>query len=339
VTDLGTLPGGHEGFALSITGRGQVAGFGSNGRPDKYSFFAGLPGVWHTQTRSFIWRNGKMHDIGSLGGPDTLMNWQNPRGEITGQSYTDDTANTATGTPTQDPFRWDNGHMRNLGTLGGTVGFGNWINGSGKVVGCSDLAGDRVSRPFLWNGRRMRNLGSLGGPTGCANWISDSGIVAGYALTASNNFHGFLWRNGRMQDLKPLGGAPWSFANSVNDSGIVVGRETDTKFNELFAVLWNRGRAYNLNKLIAPARLRLTSAEYISNNGDIVGNAILPNGDRRVFLLIRNHSVPLPAVSWPGLDGTITPRPEYTMRVAADTTLPAALRWLLRLNAMRRVTA
>ena len=249
------------------------------------------------------------------------------------------TANTATGIPTQDPFLWDNGHMHDLGTLGGTVGFGSWINSSGEVVGCSDLAGDRVSRPFLWNGRRMVDLGSLGGPAGCANWVADRGIVAGYALTAGQNFHGFLWRNGRMQDLKPIGGAPWAFANSVNDSGIAVGRETDTKFNELFAVLWNHGRAYNLNKLIAPARLRLTSAEYISNNGDIVGNAILPNGERRVFLLIRNHSVALPAVGRPGLDGTVTPLPACTMRVAADTTLPAALRWLLRLSAMRRVTA
>ena len=280
-----------------------------------------------------------MRDIGSLGGPDTLVNWQNARGEITGQSYTSGTANAATGIPTQDPFLWDKGRMRDLGTLGGTVGFGSWIDTRGEVAGCSDLAGDRVSRPFVWNGRRMVDLGSLGGPTGCANWIADSGIVAGYALTAGKNFHGFLWRNGRMQDLKPIGGAPWAFANSVNDSGIVVGRETDTKFNELFAVLWKHGRAYNLNKLIAPARLRLTSAEYISNNGDIVGNAILPNGDRRVFLLIRNHSVPLPAVSRPGLGGTVTPVPAYTMRVAADTTLPAALRWLLRLSVMRRVTA
>jgi hypothetical protein len=32
-----------------------------------------------------------------------------------------------------------------------------------------------------------------------------------------------------------------------------------------------------------------------NNRGDIVGHGVLPNGDQRVFLLVRNRSVPLPS--------------------------------------------
>lgn len=295
VVSLGTLPGGHVSFAQGISNRGQVAGNSSNGTPDPFSFFN-----WGTQTRGFAWRNGMMRDLGSLGGADTVENSQNLRGQITGWSYTNNTPNPATGLPTTDPFLWQHGHMTDLGTLGGAFGTANWQNNAGEVVGQSDLAGDQTARPFLWKSGHMHNLGSLGGGFGFANWVNGRGDVVGGSLAADHAFHGFLWKNGRMIDLRPVGGAPWAFADSVNNRDQVVGNETTTGGgHELLAVLWACGHGYDLNTLVAPNPLRMVSADYINNQGDIVGHGVLPNGDQRLFLLIRNPSVPLPSHSTP----------------------------------------
>ena len=43
----------------------------------------------------------------------------------------------------------------------------------------------------------------------------------------------------------------------------------------------------------------MVSADYINNQGDIVGHGVLHGGKQRMFLLIRNPSVPLPAITGP----------------------------------------
>ena len=293
VSDLGALPGGQESFAIAIDDRGQAAGMSSNGTPDPFSVFG-----WGTETRGFAWQKGVMTDLGTLGGGDTLVNAQNRQGQITGASYTNATPNPATGLPTTDPFLWHHGHMRDLGTLGGTNGAGNWLNDEGEVVGQSDLAGDQAAAPFLWNGRKMINLGDLGGGFGFASYINDRGDVAGASRARDGNFHGFLWHDGRMTDLPPVGGAPWAFGDSINNRNQVVGNETNADGSEeVMAVLWNDRRGYDLNTLAAPNQLDMTSAEYINDRGDIVGHGMLQNGEQRMFLLIRNPSVPLPAAT------------------------------------------
>lgn len=301
VISLGTLPGGAESFAQDITGQGQVAGDSSNGTPDPFPnpnvFFP-----WGTETRGFVWRDGMMHDLGTLGGADTLEYAQNNLGQIIGVSYTNSTVNPATGYPTIDPYLWQHGHMTDLGTLGGHFGFANWINNQGEVTGQSDLTGDQNAQPFLSkDGQPMVKLPTIGGGYGFGSWINLRGDVTGGYLAPPHqkNFHGFLWRNGKMTDLPPVGGAPWAFGNAVNDRDQVVGNENTASNHEVIAVLWSGGHGYDLNTLVAPNPMQMISADYITNQGDIFGHGVLPNGDQRVFLLVRNPGVPLPPTSTP----------------------------------------
>ncbi len=289
--DLGTL-GGNESWATSINDWGQVAGYASNTTPDPYAQdFSPYPSA--TQWRAAIWQNGSVRNLGTLGGPDSMAAYVNDRGQVAGESFTNSTPNPANGGfPTMDPFLWQNGVMHDLGTLGGTFGYINWMNSRGDVVGSSDLPGDATAHPFLWNGHRLVDLGTLGGDNGVSYWVNDTGSVVGSAdVPGSQTHHGFLWNNGIIRDLPPTGGDPCSNAYVINDASHAVGADTDCQGNNLNAMLWENGSAFNLNSLVGSTPLHLTEAFYISPRGQIACIGTLPNGDSHVVLLIPGRAM------------------------------------------------
>ena len=244
-----------------------------------------------------------MHDLGTLGGPDAQSCVQNQRGQIAGWSDTNSTPNATTGIPTIEPFLWQDGRLTDLGSLGGTIGQVGWLDDRGEVVGMSDLKGDQNAHPFLWRYGKMIDVGTPDGNFGFANYINQRGDAAGAYLASDGNFHGILWRGERMIDLRPVGAAQ-AFGNAVNDRGQVVGNQDDSNFNEVSAALWTGGHGYDLNTLVAPSDFQMLSADQINDQGTIFGHGVYtsgPNaGDARIFVLIRNPSVPLPADSTAG---------------------------------------
>jgi len=274
--DLGTL-GGNATGSLSINNQSQVVGFSLNAIPDPYSlygvFFEGSGNS--TQMRGFLWKNGSMRDLGTLGGPDTLAAFLSQSGQIAGLSYTNSIPNPTTGVPTVDPFFWDRGRMIDIGTLGGVFGGPNRMNNRGQVVGQSNLAGDVNFHAFLWERGVLRDLGTLGGSTSQAISINDAGDVVGVADLPGDGTHdALLWKNRRMIDLGNLGQT--SFAHDINNGGQIVGASRLADGTTVHAFLWeNGGPMVDLNDLIPqPSSLTLAYAEVISDRGIITGNAI-----------------------------------------------------------------
>ncbi len=284
IHDLGTL-GGTSSLAVGVNNLGHVTGFALNAIADPFSI-VGLG----TQTRAFLWRNGKMHDLGTLGGPDSFGQYVNNRGQIAGVSYTSDIADPNTGLPQLDPFLWEDGKMKDLGNLGGTNGFlGPFIfgiNNLGQVVGNMALPGDVFVHAFLWDGQKLSDLGTfLGGDSSVANGINDAGEVIGEAWFPGDLVkHGVLWKNGIMTDLGTVDGDPCSVTESINSQGQIVGASQSAAGGcDIFtsAFLWeNGGPIVDLNTLVPPgSALHLRGASEINDRGEITGRGVLPGCD------------------------------------------------------------
>ena len=286
ISDLGTL-GGPFAAPNAINNREQIVGGGLNTIPDAYGGLGPFLGGT-TQTRALLWQHGTMLDIGTLGGNDAFAISVNERGQIVGNSYTNTIANPETGIPTLDPFFRENGHMFNVGGLGGKKSLASWMNDRGQIAGTSDVVGDETKHPFFWQkGSRPHDLGTLGGDNGTAAWINDAGHIVGEAdLAGTGIHHAFLWRNGVMQDLRPAGSALCSNAFSINSSDQVAGNSTDCQGTGLGATLWEHGSIVDLNSFVSPGSgIFLRECVFINDQGVIAVVGSL-NGNDHAFVLV-----------------------------------------------------
>ena len=348
IRDLGTL-GGSASNANAINDHGQVVGAAANASPDPFAnspqaachvltttggcsgntfAFNSLFSNSTTETRAFVWQNGFMRDLGTLGGPDSAALINNDHGEVAGWSYTNFVANPSTGTPTVDPFLWDpeDGKMTDLGSLGGTFGAPFFLNNRGQVIGVSNLAGDLIVHPFIWSKLEgMKDLGTLGGTYGHPNWINDDGEIVGFSdLVGDQTGHAFLWRHGVMTDLGTLGTDPASDAGSINSHGQIVGGTFIFGGPDLRGWLWeNGGPLVDLEKLVLPGSgLTVIAGNLINDRGEIAGRGMLPNGHTHAILLIpcdENH----PDVEGCDYD-TVDPQTAAELNPAPITQSPTA---------------
>ncbi len=209
-----------------------------------------------------LWRGGHVTDLGTLGGPNSAVEWpvSNNRGFISGISETskNDPLGESEGWSCRDflpdggssgktcvAFVWHDGTMRKLPTLGGNNGFGAGMNERNEIVGWAEtrkhdstcLAPQVLQfLPVTWNAvtRKATALATITergktDPDGAATAVNRWGDVVGIsgicdqAVGRFTARHAVLWRKGVPMKLKTIGGVSWNTPTAINDNGEIAG--------------------------------------------------------------------------------------------------------------------
>jgi probable HAF family extracellular repeat protein len=275
LTDLGPMnitaaPSG----ATALNSSGQVTGF---------RFHSDIGA-----NRAFLWNNGTISDLTTLGGLASFGYGINNAGQIVGSADLSSTFNT------ERAFVWQNGVMTNLGDpvveVGYSFAFG--INSNGDAAGY-DVQSDNYFRPIIWKG--ATNPGRTVLTTlpcqffvcqGEVLAINDSGQAAGWSNGAQvrGYRHAVRWdSNGQPTDLGSFGRFFNDQANAINSNGVVVGYsqlDPDVYYSIARAFVWQNGTLQDLGTIPGIDPIFGSSANITDNNssawgintrGDIVG--------------------------------------------------------------------
>jgi len=153
----------------------------------------------------------------------------------------------------QRAFRWENGVMQDLGTLGGSQGNALGVSADGTVVvGRADNAAEQ-GRAFRWTASGgMQDLGTLPRSDWSEAWgvSPDGAVVVGYATNAAGQARAVRWTaSGGMQDLGTLPGYDRSYAYDVSADGAVVVGWAENAAGLWRAFRWENGVMQDLGTL------------------------------------------------------------------------------------------
>ncbi len=193
------------------------------------------PSPQNVRGGAVVWKNGERQSLGDLGasGNGSTAIAINNEGEIVGVS----SGFATNGGGVVRAVIWQNGAIRDIGTLGGLHSTANALNSDGQVVGWAELA-DQTTAAFIWRDRAMRELAIL--PNGLvapgngtqANAINGRGQVVGSALNSKGESRAVLWESGEITDLNDVidhqSGLTLTQATAINNRGQIVVEEQAT---------------------------------------------------------------------------------------------------------------
>ena len=311
LTDLGTLGGPNSAVTWSVkSNSGLVAGIAQTATPDPlgeaWSSAAFYPGPNNAGfiNLGFVWENGSMRALPTLGGNNGFATGANSRGQVVG--WAENTTHDPTCVPPQQlQFRPvvygpKANQISELPLVAGdTSGAATAINEQGQAVGISGICDQAVGRytarhAVLWDKKgKVTDIGDLGAPWwNTPTNINQRGDVVGFvgdpAFPEGDYLHAFIWT--KKAGIQPLGALPGhvhSEAYGINEARQVVGVSCDADFADCRAFIWENGVMTDLNDLKqAGYSARLEQAKDINEGGEITGRAIDPVVGRRAFLAV-----------------------------------------------------
>lgn len=294
--------GGTSSTGNSINNRAWVAGRSN------------LPG--NQSRHATLWRDGVLTDLGTLGGPNSNVIWpvKNQRGIVSGITQTAEPdplgetwscgfffpAATRTGFRCVG-FRWKDGAMTELPTLGGTHGFAAGTNNRGVTTGWAEntvvdptcVAPQVLQfRAVLWDadGRATELPPFPGDTVSAATALNDYGDVVGIsgicdiAVGQRSAIRAVRWRNGVPESLGNLGGDAWNTPTAINQRGDIAGFANLAPGTDLLphAFRWTAQTGMvDLGTLPGDAT---SQASGVNASGDIVGQSCNADGVCRGFV-------------------------------------------------------
>lgn len=308
--DLETLGGPNSAVEWPVSNdRGFVSGISETSKKDplgespSWSCHAFLPdgGSSGLTCLGFVWHDGVMRALPTLGGNNGYAAGMNESGVIAGWAETSVSDSTCVA-PQQlqfVPVTWNASTLtvQQLPTL--TVngkldpdGAATAVNRSGEVVGISGICDQAVGRytaqhAVVWNNGALTQLQTIGGKSwNTPTAINDTGQIAGFLNQpgaaddqGAPNFISVIWNDPSQPPVQigALPGDQLSEPTGINNSGTVLG----VSFPSSHVFVWNNGSMTDVTALASktfPA-YTLVSVGGIDDRGEIAGQACeLVNG-------------------------------------------------------------
>jgi probable HAF family extracellular repeat protein len=285
--DLTTLGGANSWTNYGgINDRGEAVGMAETSVPDPNGEDMC---AFHTQKtcRPFLWRDGHIMGLPTLGGNNGQAAAINNREQIVGISET--TAPDPGCPPSKQPgttvlpVMWERGEVRALPTLPGEPdGFVQGLNDRGQAVGATGTCTSFAIHAVLWENDHAFQLADLGHTGSNAYAINNHGQAVGYVSTTDGStIVASFWEDGARGAVTNLGILPGdgaAFATGVNNRGQVVGSTFNSQgWSRGF--IWHDNVMTDLNTLIPKdSNFFINAASNINERGQISGMATVLTG-------------------------------------------------------------
>lgn len=260
-----------------------------------------------TQSQPFLYENGVVTPLGTLGGQRSWGVAINNNGVVLGNSGLQ-------GDNTNQAFLYSNGQMQALGPVGSSA---TALNDRGDVIGAAPGA-DGAFHAFFYSQGQFQDL-SVSGNRTSAVALNENGDVLLNAtpdigLTGATPY---LYKNGKLKaiEVRDLAGKGviGTVASDLNAQGMVVGTQFSGDY-DVSAFLYMDGEFLNLDSVVDPALgLHFLNAEYLDDMGRVVAFA----QDGRRYLLSAVPEAGTMAMMCLGLLGTLLARRGASPRDAA----------------------